>query len=108
MGQQERLVAVPLTIEATLDDYRRALDEAVVMVDQGDGVLIMTDLFGGSPCNVAAHLLDRHVEVVTGVNLPMLLEVLGNRQSYGPGELAHRALAAMRESGLRMGEVLGR
>lgn len=69
-------------------DYRqppeamgRAIAAVVAQLDQGDGVLILTDLYGCTHANQALPLLRRgHVEMVSGVNLPMLLKVLGHRQ----------------------------
>jgi PTS system ascorbate-specific IIA component len=59
----------------------KALAEAVAGVNDGDGVLILTDLYGCTHANLALPLLRRgHIEMVSGLNLPMLLKVLGHRQ----------------------------
>ncbi len=59
--------------DRVLEDARQAASE----LDQGDGVLVLTDLFGATPSNIACRLRDRHdVRVVAGVNLPMLIRVL--------------------------------
>lgn len=81
MGPQERVAVVPLGPAENLDVYREKLEGAHTEVDSGEGVLILVDLFGGSPSNVAAYLLGSNTEVVTGVSLPMLLEVLSSRES---------------------------
>lgn len=81
MGPQEQLALVPLGPAENLDEYREKLERARDEVDSGDGVLVLVDLFGGSPSNVAAYLLGPTTEVVTGVSLPMLLEVLSARTS---------------------------
>ena len=58
----------------------RRLDDAAQRLDKGSGVIILTDMFGGTPTNLALSLLGNHkVEVVTGVNLPMLLKVCTSR-----------------------------
>lgn len=58
----------------------RRLDDAAQRLDKGAGVIILTDMFGGTPTNLALSLLGNHkVEVVTGVNLPMLLKVCTSR-----------------------------
>lgn len=58
------------------EQIREKLGAAIGEVDGGDGVLVLTDMFGGTPANVALSFLDeRRVEVVTGVNLPMLLKL---------------------------------
>jgi PTS system mannose-specific IIA component len=81
MGPQDSLAVVPLGPAENLDLYREKLEQARTEVDSGDGVLVLVDLFGGSPSNVAAYLLGQGTEVVTGVSLPMLLEVLSARES---------------------------
>ncbi len=58
------------------DEMRRAIADALGKVDQGEGVLVLTDMFGGTPSNIALSFLDeRRVEVVTGMNLPMLIKL---------------------------------
>ena len=89
----------PVSVVATAPDVRRTIEEAIGAVDQGDGVLLLTDLLGGSPTNLCLSFLnERKVEVVTGVNLPMLLKLDGLRASGKPiVEVAH----AMAEAGQR-------
>jgi PTS system mannose-specific IIA component len=58
------------------EEMRRAIADALAKVDQGEGVLVLTDMFGGTPSNIALSFLDeRRVEVVTGMNLPMLIKL---------------------------------
>lgn len=69
--EQSRAVAV----DPRVQDMRAAIKDAIKSVDTGDGVLLLTDLPGGSPTNFCLSFLEeRKVEVVTGVNLPMLLK----------------------------------
>ena len=76
-------------LDLTYTDYiveqmRSRIQAAIRKVDQGEGVLILTDMFGGTPSNVAlSFLTDHRVEVVTGVNLPMLIK-LGSLQDEKP------------------------
>ncbi len=73
----------------TADEMRRAIDAALSSADEGQGVLVLTDMFGGSPSNISLSFLDdRRVEVVTGVNLPMLIKLATLRQEKELGELA--------------------
>jgi PTS system mannose-specific IIA component len=85
--------ARPVTLgsAASPEHLRETLAEAVRAVDQGDGVLVLCDMFGGTPANVclSSHLPTR-LEVVTGVNLPMLLRVATSRDL--PLEEAARSL----------------
>ncbi|MBW2029434.1 MAG: PTS sugar transporter [Deltaproteobacteria bacterium] len=62
---------------------------------QGDGVLILTDMFGGTPSNISLSFLkEENVEVLTGVNLPMVIAIVQNRKNLGLKELAETAQAA--------------
>ena len=73
----------------TADEMRRAIGTALSSADEGQGVLVLTDMFGGSPSNISLSFLDdRRVEVVTGVNLPMLIKLATLSQEKELGELA--------------------
>ncbi len=73
------------------------LKEAVALLDKGNGVIVLTDMFGGTPTNLSLSLLGRGaIEVVTGVNLPMLLKVFEARNTDLPS-LADLALEAGRK-----------
>ena len=72
---------------------RQAIEAALTQVG-GEEVLILTDMFGGTPTNLSLPFLSRRVEIVTGVNLPMLIKLTGLRQ----GELAEVA-RAVRDQG---------
>ena len=72
-----------------VDQMRARILAAIQQVDQGEGVLILTDMFGGTPSNVALSFLSEHkVEVVTGVNLPMLIKLGSLREAKPLEELA--------------------
>jgi len=80
LGPQTGCTAVSVDgtheVKQTLDN----LKEAVSACDEGNGVIVLTDMFGGTPTNLSLSLLGvMNMEVVTGVNLPMLLKVLGTR-----------------------------
>src|SRR5882762_866052 len=84
-------LVVPVSVVATSPDMRGDLKAAIQRVDHGEGVLLLTDLLGGSPTILGvSFLLERKVEVVTGVNLPMLLKLSGLRASgKGISQIAH-------------------
>jgi PTS system mannose-specific IIA component len=68
--------AVSIDPKQTVDEMRRAIAQALAKVERGQGVLVLTDMFGGTPSNISLSFLDEHrVEVVTGVNLPMLIKL---------------------------------
>lgn len=85
MGKQEQLKAVGLYEDADLEQFSSQICEAVSSVDTGDGVLIFTDMFGASPFNFSVSnipeltISGHKMELLTGVNLPMLLEGLAGR-----------------------------
>jgi PTS system mannose-specific IIA component len=74
-GALEQCRAVSVGASAAMDQARGELADAIRAVDSGDGVLVLTDMFGGSPANLALTFLDEKIEVVTGVNLPMLVKL---------------------------------
>ena len=87
------------------DDPDRVLEKArasVARLDLGQGVLVLTDMFGATPCNVAARLLaDGRVEGVSGVSLPMLVRVLSGRNGSLPAAV-QRALSGGAEGVVHM------
>ncbi len=93
-------LVVPVSVVATSPDMRGDLKAAIQRVDRGEGVLLLTDLLGGSPTNLCVSFLqERKVEVVTGVNLPMLLKLSHLRSSGRPiGEIAREIAEAGQRS----------
>jgi PTS system mannose-specific IIA component len=108
VGPLEQVAAV--SVVATSPDMRGDLKEAIQRVDQGEGVLLLTDLLGGSPTNLCVSFLtERKVEVVTGVNLPMLLKLSGLRASGKPiAQIAHDLAEAGQRSIGHVSESLRR
>lgn len=85
---------LPVAVVATEPDVRGKINEAIKSVETGEGVLLLTDFLGGSPNNLCVSLLnERKVEIVTGVNLPMLLKLGGLRASGQPIAAVARELA---------------
>jgi PTS system mannose-specific IIA component len=90
VGPLERCEAVSIGSGTSMDDARARLGDAIRRVDDGHGVLVLTDMFGGTPANLALTFLDDRLEVVTGVNLPMILRLATSRAA---DDLALRAVA---------------
>jgi PTS system mannose-specific IIA component len=68
--------AVGIDPRQTVEEMRSSIAKALDQADQGEGVLVLTDMFGGTPSNISLSFLgERHVEVVTGINLPMLIKL---------------------------------
>ena len=76
VGPQQRVATVCIGPDDDMEQRRREILENVARVDDGDGVVLLTDMFGGTPSNLAISVLDRaRVEVIAGVNLPMLIKL---------------------------------
>ncbi len=81
--------AVSVSPSQTVDEMRKAISEKLVKAENGHGVLILTDMFGGTPSNIALSLLSElKVEVVTGINLPMLIKLATLRSEKSLEDLA--------------------
>jgi len=108
VGPQESVEAICIGPDDDMEGRRKDIAEAMAKVDRGQGVIILTDLFGGTPSNLAISLMKgENVEVIAGVNLPMLIRLEGARKVMG----VHAAVAAAREAGRKYisvaSEVLG-
>jgi len=77
VGDLPRFAAVSIGWHEDTEDARGEIAQAIERVDEGAGVLILTDMFGGTPSNLAmTFLTEGRVEVITGVNLPMLIKLV--------------------------------
>jgi PTS system mannose-specific IIA component len=89
VGKIEGITAVSIDFKMNAFEARKTISEAIKQIDQGDGILIFTDLFGGSPSNIAFSFLNKEkTEVITGVNLPMILTFWNKRENTSLAELA--------------------
>ncbi|MGS5517137.1 PTS sugar transporter subunit IIA [Clostridioides difficile] len=95
-GPAERTAAIKLNRNDNIEDLNRNFVEKLNELDEGDGVLVLADLLGGSPSNVASLNLKKggDFHALTGVNLPMLLEALINREGKNLEELADACIEA--------------
>jgi PTS system mannose-specific IIA component len=76
VGPQKQIEAVTIGPDDDIERCRRQIIDAVKKVDSGDGVAILTDMFGGTPSNLAISVMNTpNVEVVAGINLPMLVKL---------------------------------
>jgi len=76
VGPQDQLATIAIGPDDDMEQRRLDIQEAVRSVDRGDGAVLMTDMFGGTPSNLAISIMDEApVEVVAGVNLPMLVKL---------------------------------
>src|SRR3569833_1509026 len=96
VGPQEAIEAVCIGPDDDMEERRNDIAAAIQHVERGKGVIILTDLFGGTPSNLAISLMKtENIEVIAGVNLPMLIRLEGARKAMG----VHAAVAAAREAG---------
>jgi len=108
VGRQDQCLTISVTTDHEMNAIFETLEEGIKKVDSGQGVIILTDMFGGTPSNVSLSFLGtRRLEVVTGVNLPLLLKIFGNRE-LPLDDLARQARSAGQQGILVAGEVLKR
>jgi mannose PTS system EIIA component len=82
VGGQSSIAAVCIGPEDDMEKRRHDILAAVAEVDDGSGVVLLTDMFGGTPSNLAISIMDKgKIEVIAGVNLPMLIKLAGLRQT---------------------------
>jgi PTS system mannose-specific IIA component len=96
VGPQRQIETVTIGPNDDIEQRRKDIIEAVKQADSGDGVVILTDMFGGTPSNLAISVMSRpKVEVLAGINLPMLVKLAKVRSELMLAE----AVAAAQESG---------
>ena len=108
VGPQEQVEAIAIGPDDDMEARRADIAAAIAKVEVGKGVILLTDLFGGTPSNLAISLLERgRVEVIAGINLPMLIRLASARKTMKVID----AVAAAREAGRKYisvaSEVLG-
>ena len=108
VGPQVAVEGICIDAEDDMEARRADIAAAIGRVDQGKGVIILTDLFGGTPSNLAISLMkSEDIEVIAGVNLPMLIRLEGARKVMN----VRAAVAAAREAGRKYisvaSEILG-
>ena len=108
VGPQQQIEGICIGPDDDMEERRSQIAEAIRAVDGGVGVIVLTDLFGGTPSNLAISLMKSDkIEVIAGVNLPMLIRLDGARKTMD----VRGAVAAAREAGRKYisvaSEVLG-
>ena len=108
VGKQEGVATICIGPNDDMEQRRQDIADAIKEVDTGAGAIILTDLFGGTPSNLAISLLDTgHIEVIAGINLPMLIRLAGARKSMGVVEAVNAAQTAGRNYITVASEFLG-
>lgn len=99
VGVQKGILNVSINAEDCLDEIKTKIELAIQKVDTGDGAIILTDMLGGSPSIVSLSYMNKYnIEVVTGVNLPMILEVILHRNEFNLQRLAKLAVLKSKKS----------
>jgi PTS system mannose-specific IIA component len=96
VGPQRDIAAICIGPEDDMEQRRQDILQAVRAVDSGEGVVLLTDMFGGTPSNLAISVMDRpKIEVIAGINLPMLIKLASLR----PTESLADAVRGAQEAG---------
>ena len=108
VGKQEGVATICIGPNDDMEQRRADIADAIRTVDQGQGAIILTDLFGGTPSNLAISLLEEgKVEVIAGINLPMLIRLAGARKSMNVVDAVNAAQTAGRNYITVASEFLG-
>jgi mannose PTS system EIIA component len=98
VGAQRNVATVCISPEDDIEHRRADIEACIARVDTGDGVVLLTDMFGGTPSNLAISMMDRKgVEVIAGVNVPMLVKLAKVRSCQPLSEVVECAQAAGRK-----------
>jgi PTS system mannose-specific IIA component len=98
VGKQDNITAVCIGPEDDMEQRRIQILDSVASAEEGNGVILLTDMFGGTPSNLAISVLDKaNVEVIAGVNLPMLIKLASVRFTESIEEAAQSAQEAGRK-----------
>ncbi|MEM6266836.1 MAG: PTS sugar transporter subunit IIA [Pseudomonadota bacterium] len=108
VGPQAAIETVCIGANDDMEQRRKDIASAIDRVESGKGVIILTDLFGGTPSNLAISLLEAgRIEVIAGINLPMLIRLAGARKSMSVVEAVEAGQAAGRNYITVASELLG-
>jgi PTS system mannose-specific IIA component len=108
VGNLEKIKGVPIWSKDREDEVRHRIQKKMAEVDDGDGVVILTDILGGTPTNLSLSFLeDEKVEVVTGVNIPMLLTLASYRKGRSLREIGSLVKKSGRRGIILAKEVFG-
>lgn len=91
VGKQQNIAAICIEPNDNMEQRREDIVAAIDKVNKGKGVIVVTDMFGGTPSNLAISIMDqRPIEVLAGANVPMLVKLAGAREKFGLKEAAEQ------------------
>ena len=95
VGPQANVASICIAPDDDMEQRRRDILDAIGTADTGEGVILLTDMFGGTPSNLAISVMDRaNVEVIAGINLPMLVKLASVREKTTIAEAVAKAQEA--------------
>ena len=98
VGSQPNIISVCIGPDDDMEQRRQEILESASKADEGDGVVLLTDMFGGTPSNLAISVMDNaNVEIIAGVNLPMLIKLASVRKTETLAEAIESAQEAGRK-----------
>ncbi|RTZ92050.1 MAG: PTS sugar transporter [Deltaproteobacteria bacterium] len=107
LGEVSNLRTVSVDVTQEPEVIQETIHEAIKSVDEGDGVFVLTDLFGGTPANVSLTFLDpNRIEIITGINLPLVIKLLKDREKYPMEELKEKLIQSAVKNILNPSDVL--
>ncbi len=107
VGAQSHIAAVSIGWHDDVETARNEIARAIKQVSQGIGVLLLTDMFGGTPTNISAMFIkENEVEIVTGVNLPMVIKLAAQNTETTLAEMAKEVEEQGRQAIYRTGKLL--
>jgi PTS system mannose-specific IIA component len=92
VGPQSQITSICIGPDDDMEQRRKDILSAVAASDTGEGVILLTDMFGGTPSNLAISVMDKaKVEVIAGVNLPMLIKLASVRETFSLSDAVDQA-----------------
>ena len=89
-GRPKALESISIDLNQNAESLRKKIADTIKKVDQKDGILILTDMFGGTPSNLSYSFLEEgRIEVLSGVNLPILIQAVNNREKMNLADLGN-------------------
>jgi len=93
LGEAVNIEAISIGWYDDVEESKKKINQSLKRVDQKNGVLIFTDMFGGTPSNLSFSFLNNNqVEIITGVNLPMLIKFVSLQRNYNLNEVAKKVV----------------
>lgn len=109
VGPLPHVTSASISWHDDVDAAREEIERAIARVNQGRGILLLTDMFGGAPMDIALMFLDdKGTEIVSGVNLPMVIRLANQTPQDSPSQLASRVCEGGKEAIHQASEILTR